>query len=120
MSGITAGFVLVLGVTVADRACGSGHRLRWGREESVMATVSVDLSGLDSYWVKSCKQAASDLNHLFKKSGISVVLTVGGSTGPTITVQTDPAIVGTALHGRTTATTSGSGQLQSAVVRLPV
>jgi hypothetical protein len=85
-----------------------------------MATVSVDLSGLDSYWVKASKQAVTDLNVLFKKTGIKVVLAAGGSSGPVITVKTDSTISGNAVHGKTSATTDGSGQLQSAEVRLPV
>lgn len=85
-----------------------------------MASVKVDLSGLDAYWVKACKRAVPDLNVLFKKTGINVVLAMGSSTGPTISVTTDPTISGTALHGRTAATTGSSGQLQSAVVKLPV
>jgi hypothetical protein len=85
-----------------------------------MTTVHVDLTGLDAYWIKPCKRAVADLDLLFKRTGINVVLALGGSTGPTITVQTDPAISGNAVHGHTTATTGGSGQLQSAVVRLPV
>ena len=85
-----------------------------------MAAVKVDLSGLDAYWIKACKRAVTDLNVLFKKSGINVVFAMGSSTGPTITVRTDSTISGTAVHGRTSATTSGSGQLQSAEVKLPV
>ncbi|SIO40513.1 hypothetical protein SAMN05444166_4431 [Singulisphaera sp. GP187] len=85
-----------------------------------MATVKVDLSGLDAYWIKACKRAVTDLNVLFKKSDINVVLALGSSTGPTITVTTDSTISGTAVHGRTAATTSDSGQLQSAEVKLPV
>src|SRR5690348_5993774 len=85
-----------------------------------MATVNVDLSGLDASWSKGCKRAVADLNSLFKKKGIKVVLATTGSEGPSITVKTDPAILGSAVHGRTTARTSGSGQLLSAEVRLPV
>lgn len=84
-----------------------------------MATVKVDLSGLDAYWTKSCKRAITDLNVLFKKADIKVVLALGSSTGPTITVTTDSTISGTAVHGRTSASTTTAGVLQSAEVKLP-
>ncbi|WP_406698253.1 hypothetical protein V5E97_05285 [Singulisphaera sp. Ch08] len=84
-----------------------------------MAAVKVDLSGLDAYWIKACKRAVTDLNVLFKKSGLNVVLAMGSSTGPNITVTTDSTIGATAVHGRTSATTGSSGQLMSAEVKLP-
>jgi hypothetical protein len=49
-----------------------------------------------------------------------VTLVVGGSDGPIIAVRTDPAILGTAVHGKTSASTSDSGRLLDADVRLPV
>src|SRR5262245_52229628 len=85
-----------------------------------MATVKVDLSGLGAYWIKATKKAVTDLNVLFKKEGVNVVLALGSTTGPTITVKTDATISGSLVHGRTSATTNGSGQLQSADVKLPV
>ena len=57
-----------------------------------MTTVYVKLSGLGSNWTKPCQQAATDLNSLFTRSGIKVVLATTGSQGPTITVKTDPSI----------------------------
>jgi predicted Zn-dependent protease len=85
-----------------------------------MAGVSVDLSEIGPHWAKACKQAVADLNVLFKRKGIDVVLAAGGSRGPTISVKTDPDIAGTAVHGRTSAETNDSGQLLRAEVRLPV
>lgn len=84
-----------------------------------MAAVNVKLSDVGAYWTTACKQAVSDLNSLFKRKGIGIVLTVNGS-GPTITVKTDSSILGTAVHGETTAETDGNGKLLRAEVRLPV
>lgn len=85
-----------------------------------MATVSVNLSEIGPLWTKACKQAVADLNVLFKRKGIDVALAAGGSEGPIITVKTDSGILGTAVHGRTSAETTGTGQLLRAEVRLPV
>ena len=84
-----------------------------------MAAVNVKLDGVGTYWTAACKQAVKDLNVLFNRKGINVVLALNGA-GPTITVKTDPGIVGTAVHGRTSAETDGGGKLRRAEVRLPV
>src|SRR5258708_9685924 len=80
---------------------------------------NVKLGSVGTYWTTGCKQAVSDLNSLFKRKGMEVVLAVAGA-GPTISVRTDPAIAGTAVHGRTSAETDGAGKLLRAEVRLPV
>jgi hypothetical protein len=85
-----------------------------------MATVYVDLGGLDSKWTKACQKAITDLNTLFGRDGIKVVLTTKGPQALAITVQTDPSIQGTALHGRTSAETDPSGRMLRSTVRLPV
>jgi hypothetical protein len=84
-----------------------------------MISVNVKLGSIGTYWTTACKQAVSDLNSLFKRKGIEVALAVNGA-GPTISVRTDPAIAGTAVHGRTSAETDGAGKLLRAEVRLPV
>ena len=84
-----------------------------------MATVGVKLGNIGSHWTTACKQAVSDLNVLFTRKGIAVTLAVNGS-GPIISVRTDPAIAGTAVHGKTSAETDGAGTLLKADVRLPV
>jgi len=85
-----------------------------------MATVNVKIGDVGSHWKKACQDAVKDLNSLFKRKGIDVVLSTSGASGPTITVRTDPGILGTAVHGKTSAETTGSGQLVRAEVRLPV
>jgi hypothetical protein len=85
-----------------------------------MPTMYVNLSGLDSSWTKPCQQAVTDLNGLFKRNGIDVVLTTRGGQGLPITVKTDPSIQGDAVHGRTSAEVDGSGKMVRAEVRLPV
>lgn len=85
-----------------------------------MATVSVNLRGAGPYWTKACQQSAKDLNWLFKQKGIKVVLDTAGSTGPTITVMSDPTIQGTLVHGKTEAETDSSGKMLGAKTRLPV
>jgi predicted Zn-dependent protease len=82
--------------------------------------VNVKLNDLGPDWTKACKQAVADLNLLFRRKAIDVVLAVSGSDGPTITVHTDPGILGTAVHGRTTTETTDSGRLLRAEVRLPI
>jgi hypothetical protein len=84
-----------------------------------MAAVGVKLGDIGSHWTAACKQAVSDLNSLFRRKGIGVTLAINGA-GPTITVRTDPAILGTAVHGRTSAETDDAGRLLRAEVRLPV
>jgi hypothetical protein len=84
-----------------------------------MAAVNVKLGDVGSHWTTACKQAVSDLNSLFRRKGIEVVLALNGA-GPIITVKTDPGILGTAVHGQTSAETNGAGQLLRAEVRLPV
>jgi hypothetical protein len=86
---------------------------------TIMAAVGVKLGDIGSHWTTACKQAVSDLNALFKRKGIDVTLAINGA-GPTITVKTDPGILGTAVHGRTSAETTESGTLLRAEVRLPV
>lgn len=84
-----------------------------------MAAVNVKLGDIGSHWTTACKQAVSDLNLLFRRKGIEVALALNGA-GPIITVKTDPGILGTAVHGQTSAETNGAGQLLRAEVRLPV
>ncbi|MBK6972361.1 MAG: hypothetical protein IPH26_05185 [Sterolibacteriaceae bacterium] len=84
-----------------------------------MTNVSVTLSGLDADWAKACRNAVTRLNFLFKQNGIAVVLSAGGSKGPTITVSTDPGIKGDAVHGRTSAESDGANRLIQAKVGLP-
>jgi hypothetical protein len=85
-----------------------------------MATVFVDLQGLDSKWTNACRKAETELNTLFKRNGINVVLTLKGPQALSITVITDPSIQGTAVHGRTSAETDASGRMLRSTVRLPV
>ena len=85
-----------------------------------MATVYLDLRGLDSKWTNACRKAETELNTIFKHNGIGVVLTTKGPQTLTITVITDPGIQGTALHGRTSAETDASGRMVRSTIRLPV
>lgn len=85
-----------------------------------MTTVSVQLGNLGSIWTKPCQKAVTALNELFRRNNVNVALAIGGSSTPAITVRTDSSIQGTAVHGRTTAETTGAGQLLRAEVRLPV
>lgn len=85
-----------------------------------MAKVHVNLNEIGPKWTKACKQAVADLNHLLGKNGVGVALSLGGSEGPGITVRTDSSIIGTAVHGKTSAETDDAGRLLSAVVRLPI
>ena len=84
-----------------------------------MAAVNVKLDAAGKYWTPACTQAVKDLNALFTQKGINVTLAVGGA-GPTISIRTDPGIVGTAVHGKTSAETDGAGRLRRAEVRLPI
>jgi hypothetical protein len=74
---------------------------------------------IGSHWTAACKQAVKDLNLLFRRKGINVALALNGA-GPTISVKTDPGILGTAVHGKTSAETDDAGRLRRAEVRLPV
>jgi hypothetical protein len=85
-----------------------------------MNTVSIQLTHAGAIWTKPCQNAVAALNHLFKRNNVNVTLTIGGAATTTITVKTDPAIQGTAVHGRTTAESNGNGKLLRAEVRLPV
>ncbi|MHC5538421.1 hypothetical protein ACYOEI_09350 [Singulisphaera rosea] len=85
-----------------------------------MPTIQVNLSEIGAGWTKACKKAVADLNVLFKKKGIDIVLSLSGSEGPAITVKTDSSIIGTLVHGKTNAEIDGSGRMLSAVVRLPL
>jgi hypothetical protein len=78
------------------------------------------MSGVGATWTKPCRQAITDLNALFRRHGIEVLLGAPKSQAPAITVKTDPSIQGSAVHGRTSAEADGSGRLIRAVVRLPV
>lgn len=84
-----------------------------------MAAVNVKLGDVGAHWTTACKQAVKDLNALFRRKGIDVTLALNGA-GPTIAVRTDPGIIGTAVHGKTSAETDGAGKLLRAEVRLPV
>jgi hypothetical protein len=84
----------------------------------VMAAVYVDLGSIGPKWPAACRTAVAHLNKLFKQNSIGVSLALIGQGGPRIMVQTDASITGT-LHGHTQTQTI-SGQLQSAVVTLPV
>jgi hypothetical protein len=84
-----------------------------------MASVNVKLGDIGPNWTAACKQAVKDLNLLFRRKGIGVALALDGA-GPTIAVRTDPSILGTAVHGKTSAETDGAGRLLRAEVRLPV
>jgi hypothetical protein len=84
-----------------------------------MAVVSVRLGGIGPHWTAACKHAVADLDRLFRRRGIGVALALHGA-GPVISVVTDPGILGTLVHGRTSAETDGSGRLLRAEVRLPV
>jgi hypothetical protein len=83
-----------------------------------MNKMYVNLSGIGATWMKPCQNAVTHLNALFKSNQIDVMLVLG-STAPLITVRTDPSIQGTAVHGNTTAETSGSHGVLRALVRLP-
>ena len=85
-----------------------------------MPAVYVKLSGLGTSWVKPCQQAVTELNALFKRNRIDVVLSTSSAGGPVFTVKNDAAIQGDAVHGRTSAETDGSGKMVRAEVRLPV
>jgi hypothetical protein len=84
-----------------------------------MASVGVKLGDIGSHWTTACKQAVHDLNLLFRRKGIEVTLAINGA-GPIIAVKTDPAILGTLVHGKTSAETNDAGKLLRAEVRLPV
>jgi hypothetical protein len=83
-----------------------------------MTTVYVHLGSIGPKWPAACRTAAAHLNQLFKQNSIGVSLAFAGKGGPRISVRTDSSITGT-FHGHTHAETI-PGQLQSAVVSLPV
>jgi len=85
-----------------------------------MTKVYVKLDDVGSYWLRACKEAVVHLNGLFKRNEIAVVLSTTGSEDAKITVKTDAGIQGDAVHGRTSAETTGAGKLLNADVRLPV
>ena len=78
--------------------------------------VAVKLKELPSDWASACRHATTVLNGIFKAKHINVVLEADGNTGPIISVQADPSIVG--LHGHTTAE-SNNNMLTAADVHLP-
>jgi len=41
-----------------------------------MATVNVKLGSIGSHWTAACKQAVADLNSLFRRKGVPVVLAI--------------------------------------------
>jgi len=84
-----------------------------------MASVGVKLGSIGSQWTTACKQAVNDLNLLFRRKRIEVTLAINGA-GPTINVETDASILGTLVHGKTSAETNDAGKLMRAEVRLPV
>src|SRR5688572_4305507 len=88
--------------------------------ENAMTKVYVKLDDVGSYWLRACKEAVVHLNGLFKRNEIAVVLSTTGSEDAKITVKTDAGIQGDAVHGRTSAETTGAGKLLNADVRLPV
>jgi hypothetical protein len=83
-----------------------------------MTNVSV-VSVVGSTWTRPCQSAVSHLNDLFRRNHINVALVMGGPQQPAITVFTDGSIPGDAVHGRTSATSTG-GKLTRAEVRLPM
>lgn len=84
-----------------------------------MTAIAVKLGTIGPHWTAACRQAVTDLNLLFRRKGIAVTLALNGH-GPEISVGTDPGILGSLVHGRTSAETDGSGRLVKAEVRLPV
>src|SRR4051812_2153606 len=81
------------------------------RSEDEMTTVSIQLLDVGANWTTPCHNAVAALNHLFKRNNVNVALTIGRAAAPTITVSLDPGIQGSAVHGRTTAESNGSGRL---------
>jgi len=84
-----------------------------------MTTVNVKLGGVGTDWTKACRKALTDLNPLFKRSGVNVTLANGAGKGPVINVKTDASIQGAALHGKTRSEFSGSGAMLRASVSFP-
>ena len=78
--------------------------------------IAVKLKDLPPEWATACRHATTLLNGIFTKKHINVVLEADGHTGPIISVQIDPSIVG--LHGHTTAN-SINNVLTDAEVNLP-
>ncbi len=88
-------------------------------EGAAMSNVYVNLTGLQNPWKSACQDSIKELNALFKKKGIKVTLIVDATKKPSITVKTDASIGSNAVHGKTSARTTGSGSLTGADVRLP-
>ena len=84
-----------------------------------MTKVIVKLTAVGPNWNGACRNAVSDLNGLFKRNSINVVLATTGQ-GPAISVRTDATIQGNAVHGRTSSQFNSSGGFVGADVRLPV
>jgi hypothetical protein len=84
-----------------------------------MATVNITLRGIGTDWTKACRKAVTDLNPLFKKSGVKVTLANGAAKGPVINVKIDSSINGAALHGTNRSEFSDSGVMLRASVSLP-
>ncbi|MGD9507625.1 MAG: hypothetical protein AB7I59_06360 [Geminicoccaceae bacterium] len=84
-----------------------------------MAAVCIKPGNIGAQWTAACRQAVTDLNQLFRRKGVGVTLALNGQ-GPVIGVATDTGILGSLVHGRTSAETDGSGRLLRAEVRLPV
>lgn len=84
-----------------------------------MTAIAVKLGPIGPHWTTACRQAVTDLNLLFRRKGIDLTLALNGH-GPEIAVGTDPGILGSLVHGRTSAATDDSGRLAKAEVRLPV
>ena len=84
-----------------------------------MAAVSVRLGSIGPHWTAACKHAVTNLNLLFRRRGSGWRWR---STAPARSSAscTDPGILGTLVHGRTSAETDGGGRLLRAEVRLPV
>lgn len=85
-----------------------------------MTAVNVKLGDVGPRWTEACQQAVKDLNAIFSRQSVPVTLSTSGTSGPTISVKTDPSILGTAVHGNTSAETTESGKFLGAEVRLPV
>ena len=83
-----------------------------------MTAIAVKLGTIGPHWTAACRQAVTDLNLLFRRKGIDVTLALNGH-GPEISIGTDPGILGSLVHGRTSAETDGSGRLVKQVESKP-
>ena len=86
-----------------------------------MHTIRVKLDSLGSDWKTPCTMAVGELNKVFKNGGIPVTLVTAATTakGPTIDVKVDTSIGKGIIHGKTSTTVNGRGQLVKATVGLP-